>query len=234
MSEATAPRMIDQDPATIALADIDVSQRELWAENRKFEFLARLRNEAPVHFCPESETGPYWSVTRYADIMEVENNWQVFSSDPAITIENPEEDFELPMFIAMDEPRHSEQRKTVQPAVAPNMLKEFEPLIRSRTQEILDKVPVGEPFDWVDTVSIELTTMMLATLFDFPFEDRRKLTRWSDVTTNRENPDICPGGEEQWKQELLECLTAFMGMYEERKRIPLKNDLISLLAHGEK
>ncbi|MEL6724716.1 MAG: cytochrome P450, partial [Pseudomonadota bacterium] len=142
--------------------------------------------------------------------------------------------FELPMFIAMDEPRHSEQRKTVQPAVAPNMLKEFEPLIRERTKQILDEVPVGEPFDWVDTVSIELTTMMLATLFDFPFEDRRKLTRWSDVVTNRENPDICPGGIDQWKAELMECLTTFMGIFEQRKQEPLKNDLISLLAHGEK
>ena len=47
----------------------------------------------------------------------------------------------------------------------------------------LDNLPTNEVFDWVDQVSIELTTQMLAVLFDFPWEDRRKLTRWSDVAT---------------------------------------------------
>jgi cytochrome P450 len=196
-----------------------------------------MRDEDPLHYCPDSFNGPYWSVTRYEDIMAVDTDHKRFSSSwehGGITLGDPIEDFELPMFIAMDEPRHSEQRKTVQPAVAPNMLKEYEPLIRSRTQGLLDSLPVGEPFDWVDTVSIELTTMMLATLFDFPFEDRRKLTRWSDVATNPYNPDICPGGIDQWKEELLECLMTFQGIFEDRRSKPLKPDLMSLLAHGEK
>ena len=112
MSEATDLRMIDCDPKTIAIDDIDVSQRELWSENEKWPFFERLRNEAPVHFCKDSEFGPYWSVTRYADIMEVERTVDVFSSDPAIVIDDPEEDFTLPMFIAMDPPKHDEQRQS--------------------------------------------------------------------------------------------------------------------------
>jgi cytochrome P450 len=197
----------------------------------------RLRKEDPVHYTPDSFVGPYWSVTKYEDIMAVDTDHKRFSSSwehGGITLGEPLEDFEMPMFIAMDEPRHSEQRKTVQPAVAPNMLKEYEPLIRSRTQGLLDSLPVGEPFDWVDTVSIELTTMMLATLFDFPFENRRQLTRWSDVVTNMHNPDICPGGEEQWRREMMECLTTFMQIFQERQAIPQQHDLMSLLAHGEK
>ena len=169
--------------------------------------------------------------------MAIDTDHKRFSSSweyGGITLGQGIPDFEMPMFIAMDEPRHSEQRKTVQPAVAPNMLKIYEPIIRERTQNLLDSLPVGEPFDWVDTVSIELTTMMLATLFDFPFENRRKLTHWSDITTNMHNPDICPGGEEQWKRELMECLTTFMGIYQERQAVPQKSDLMSLLAHGEK
>ena len=136
-------------------------------------FFDRLRDEAPVHYCKDSEFGPYWSVTRFKDIMETDNNWQDFSSEPAITIVEPEEDFPLPMFIAMDPPVHDEQRKTVQGCVAPANLKYMENTVRKRTQKVLDDLPVGEQFDWVDRVSIELTTQMLATLFDFPFEDRR-------------------------------------------------------------
>jgi cytochrome P450 len=232
MAEANPIRMIDMDPQSIALDDIDVSQREIWAENTKWEFFRRLRDEAPVHFCPESEFGPYWSVTRYSDIMEIENNWDVFSSDPTIVIQDPDEDFTLPMFIAMDPPKHDEQRKTVQGVVAPMNLKQLEGTIRERVQTILDSLPVGEEFNWVDRVSIELTTQMLATLFDFPFEERRKLTRWSDVATGGPETGVVET-EEQRREELYECLDYFTRLWQERADKPLGNDLISMLAHGE-
>jgi cytochrome P450 len=224
--------MIDFQPQDIPLEDFDISQRELWAEDTKMEYFARLRDEAPVHFCKDSEFGPYWSLTRYADIMEVDSNWQDFSSEPAITIIDPEEDFPLPMFIAMDPPKHDDQRKTVQGAVAPANLKNLESTIRGRVQKVLDDLPVGEEFDWVDRVSIELTTQMLATLFDFPFEDRRKLTRWSDVATGGPETGIVET-EEQRQEELMECLAYFMRLWQERQEQGLSNDFISMLAHGE-
>jgi cytochrome P450 len=224
--------MVDLDPATVPLEDIDVSQRELWSQNKKYPFFKRLRDEAPVHYCKESEFGPYWSVTRFEDIMEVEQNWQSFSSDPTIVIQDPEEDFELPMFIAMDPPKHDEQRKTVQGVVAPRNLQYLESTIRSRVQTILDELPIGEQFNWVDRVSIELTTQMLATLFDFPFEDRRKLTRWSDVATGGPETGIVES-EEQRREELYECLEYFTRLWQEREGNEAGIDLISMLAHGE-
>ncbi|MBY9067863.1 cytochrome P450 [Hyphomonas sp. WL0036] len=228
----------DIPPASeIDLSTLDLIDGELWRQGKYWDRFARLRKEDPLHYCPDSFPGPFWSVTRYEDVMAIDTDHKRFSSSweyGGITLGEPFSDFELPMFIAMDEPRHSEQRKTVQPAVAPDMLKIYEPLIRSRTQEILDSLPVNEPFDWVDKVSIELTTMMLATLFDYPFEKRRDLTHWSDVSTGMHNPDICPGGEEEWRATMMECLMAFMTIFQERKQQPIKHDLISLLAHGEK
>jgi cytochrome P450 len=232
MSEATALQMIDHAAKDVPLEEIDVSQRELWVQDRKWDFFERLRDEAPVHYCKDSEDGPYWSVTRFADIMEVEQNWQSFSSDPAITIVEPLEDFPLPMFIAMDPPKHDEQRMTVQGSVAPVNLKLMEGTIRERVQKVLDSLPIGQSFNWVDRVSIELTTQMLATLFDFPFEDRRKLTRWSDVATGGPETGIVET-EEQRQEELLECLTYFLNLWDERSKQGLSNDLISMLAHGE-
>ncbi|MBI1340493.1 cytochrome P450 [bacterium] len=215
------------------LSTLNIIDPELWRRDAHWDFFKRLRNEAPVHFCPDSQFGPYWSVTRYQDIMTVDTSHQIYSSDKAITVVDPPEDFTLPMFIAMDPPKHDVQRKTVQPIVGPENLKTMEQLIRTRTQTLLESLPRGETFDWVDTVSIELTTMMLATLFDFPFEDRRKLTRWSDVATGRGNPEIVPGGEDQWRGELLECLAYFTGLWNERVNAEPKSDLISMLAHGE-
>ena len=223
---ATAPKASEID-----LATFDITDPELWRQGVYWDYFARMRKEAPVNYCPESPFGPYWSVTTYKDIMTVDTTHGIFSSEGGITVVDQDEDFQLPMFIAMDPPKHDLQRKTVQSIVGPDNLKTFEALIRSRTNDLFDNLPVGEPFDWVDKVSIELTTMMLATLFDVPFEDRRKLTRWSDVATGRNNPDIVTS-EEQWRGELMGCLGYFTGLWNERVNAPPKTDLISMLAHG--
>ena len=195
-------------------------------------YFERLRKEAPIHLQTEHEFGPYWSVTRYNDIMAVDTNPAVFSSERAITIADPEDDFQLPMFIAMDPPKHDAQRKVVSPVVAGPNLAALEPIIRERAGAILDSLPVGEEIDWVDKVSIELTTMTLATLFDFPWEDRRKLTRWSDVATASPESGIVES-DDQRRAELYECVDYFTRLWNERVNAPPRGDLISMLAHGE-
>jgi cytochrome P450 len=179
----------------------------------------------------DEEIGPYWSITKYNDIMDVDTNHKVFSSEPAITLFDPREEFTTPMFIAMDPPKHDVQRKAVNPVVAPNNLKNMEGLIRERTQNVLDSLPKNEPFDFVKNVSIELTTQMLATLFDFPFEDRYKLTRWSDVATARPGDGIIEDDEQRYG-ELYECLEYFTKLWNERVNSEPKTDLISMLAHN--
>src|SRR5205807_6998478 len=114
-----------------------------------------------------------------------------------------------PSFIAMDPPRHDVQRKTVSPVVSPANLQNLEPIIRERAGKILDALPIGEEFDWVDRVSIELTTQMLATLFDFPFEERRRLTYWSDLTTI-ESEDMTV---EEVRAELMNCAFYFQNLW---------------------
>lgn len=221
---------------TIALEDIDVSQPELWRTDSHWPYFARLRREAPVHYCKNGVFGPYWSVTTWNDIMAVDTNHKVFSSEASlggITILDQQSDIELPMFIAMDQPKHDVQRLTVSPIVSPANLAVMEPLIRERACSILDSLPEGETFDWVDRVSIELTTQMLATLFDFPFEHRRKLTYWSDVATTIPAPGMLVETVEEKFNVLMECLTEFTTLWNERVNVPPKGDLISMLAHGE-
>jgi cytochrome P450 len=200
--------------------------------NTHWAMFDRLRKEEPVHFCPESVHGPYWSVTKFNDIMHVDTHHDLFSSEGGITIAEQDEDFTLPMFIAMDPPKHDHQRMTVQGVVAPMNLAKLEGTIRERAGKILDGLPRNETFNWVDRVSIELTTQMLATLFDFPFEERRKLTRWSDVATADDNSGIIES-EDARRAELFECLGYFTNLWNERVNAPPSNDLISMLAHGE-
>ena len=144
-----------------------------------------------MHFCDSPLYGPYWSVTRYRDIMTVDASHQTYSSDAAfggITLRDVPVQYRKEAFIAMDPPRHDEQRKIVAPIVAPPNLAKMSSTIRERAIRILEGLPRGEVFDWVDRVSIELTTQMLSTLFDFPFEERRTLTRWSNASTSTRAP----------------------------------------------
>ena len=173
--EATLP-----DVDSLAIEDIDTSNPFLYRQGQSDAYFKRLRDEAPVHYQKNSQFGPFWSVTRYEDILFVDKNYELFSSEPQIVLGDPPEGLSVEMFIAMDPPKHDVQRRVVQGVVAPQNLKEMEGLIRSRAGEVLDSLPLGEPFNWVPTVSKELTGRMLATLLDFPYEERHKLVDWSD------------------------------------------------------
>jgi len=224
--------------ADLALADINPANPHLFKEDRWRDHFARLRAEDPVHFNELESAGRYWSITKYDDVRAVDGDWKTFSSESGIALDNPpspeqaERLARAQSFIAMDPPTHTEQRKTVRGVSAPSNLRNLEPNIRQRTIEVLDSLPEGESFDWVDKVSIELTTYLLASLFDFPLEDRRKLTRWSDIVFAVPEPGGVVETQQQKFDELIEMVSYFEVLWEQRRKNP-GNDLVSMLANGE-
>ena len=233
-----APPVIE-DPYSVPIEEINPIDGRLFQMDIHEAHFKRLREEDPVHMNELPMTGRYWSITKFEDIMYVDKNHELFSSASGITL-GPRIDLEpgpagvdFSNFIAMDPPKHDLQRATVSSVVAPPNLAKMQSLIRERAGTILDGLPVAETFNWVDLVSIELTTQMLATLFDFPFEDRRMLTRWSDVATAPPGTGIVDTAEQR-RDELLECLAYFTRLWNERAAMDNPgSDLISMLAHGE-
>ena len=233
-----APPVIE-DPYSVPIEQIDMTDGRLFQRDLHWEHFRRLRAEDPVHLNETESFGRYWSITRFEDIMFVDKNHELFSSahgisvGPRVDAERDPEALAFSNFIAMDPPKHDLQRATVSGVVAPPNLARMESIIRERTCRVLDSLPVGETFNWVDLVSIELTTQMLATLFDFPFEDRRKLTRWSDVATGPPGTGIVDSIEQR-REELVECLAYFTRLWNERAaQTEPGSDLVSMLAHGE-
>jgi len=225
-----------EDAWSIPLDSIDVSNPHLYQDDTWRPYFARLRQQDPVHWCEKGIYGSYWSVTRYRDIMAVDTNQKAFSSDAlmgGIVLRDLPMDMRRPSFISMDPPKHDEQRKTVSPIVAPGNLARMAETIRERTNRVLDGLPRGETFDWVDLVSVELTTQMLATLFDFPFEERRKLTYWSNVASANTRAGTEVDSEAKRNEILDKALAYFKELWEERAKLPPRPDLISMLAHGE-
>src|SRR5215475_4119420 len=223
-----------EDAYSKPLDKFDVSDPRLYQDDVWYPYFERLRREAPVHWCRESLYGPYWSVCKYKDIMQVEVSHQTYSSElGGIAVEDQPKDLERPNFIRMDPPKHDEQRKVVSPIVAPPNLAEMESTIRERTIRVLEGLPRNETFDWVDRVSIELTTMMLATLFDYPWEDRRQLTYWSDVViANVDAPESPVHSEEEKFAELTKMTETLGKLFSERAHLAPKFDLLSMLAHN--
>ena len=235
MSQAFETKLSD-----LPLSQIDLSRPELYASEDVLETFKRLREEDPVHYCADGQFGSFWSITRYEDIIAVDTNHKVFSSSDALggvqiddnVVRPPVEGVEISSFITKDQPHHGPIRKSVQPIAAPQGLDSFKDLIWERTNNVLDSLPEHEEFDWVEAVSVNLTTQMLATLFDFPFEEREKLTYWSDVATSTEGSDHFPGHEKR-VEILMECLEYFTRLRKARANGPAKFDFISMMARDE-
>lgn len=224
------------DALTTPLDQIDVSDPRLFQDDVYYPYFARLRREDPVHWQAKGKYGSFWSVTKFKDIMAVETHPEIYSSEAklgGISITDRPMEFRRSSFISMDPPRHDEQRKVVSPIVAPANLNNMSGIIRDRVCTVLDGLPRCETFDWVERVSIELTTLMLTTLFDFPLEQRGKLTFWSDCATQDVNAGGIVDSEGKRLEILTEALRTFTAMWHERAARPGGFDLISMLAHGE-
>jgi cytochrome P450 len=217
-------------------ASIDASDPHLYQEDTWRPIFEQLRRDDPVHYCEASPFGPYWSVTRYDDIFAVELDHETYSSSSelgGIQVADQPKGQERVSFIRMDPPGHTAQRRTVAPIVAPSHLANFEPLIRKRTSDVLDALPRNETFDWAERVSTDLTNMMLATLFDFPWEDRMKLSWWSDVAiANVDSPDAVVQSEDERFDEMMKMGEYFRTLWNARADARPTFDLVSMLAHS--
>jgi cytochrome P450 len=220
-------------PPPLPSAGIDLSRPEIWRDGAALPLFKRLRLEDPVHYCRESAFGAYWSVTRHRDIVEVEGQPELFSSSfrhGGITLFGDRPSW-FPMFIAMDGPEHKAHRATVAPAFAPSPLERFGPLLRRQMDEVIDSLPIAEPFDWAERVSVELTTQMLAVLLGFPREDRRKLTYWSDWAGDLQAM-LDPSLGRKRLEVLWECGGYFLRLRRARESGG-GDDLISMMSRSE-
>ena len=210
---------------------------QLYYDNTWGPLFARLRREDPVHFTPSSPYGPYWSVTRFDDLTEVDLNPLTYSSKSeygGVALEDLPKNANRESFNRMDPPEHTAKRKVVAPIASPTNLANMEGMVRERTCMVLDGLPRNETIDWVKQVSIPLTTMMLATLFDFPWEDRTKLTWWSDViVADINSPEAIIHSEDERMKHFGDMVAYFRKLWDERRASSPKSDIISMLAHSE-
>lgn len=214
---------------------INLASLNLFEDHGHHAIFKQLRSDEPVYLQSGHPVhGDFWNLTRYDDIQFADSHPELFSSQGSVVLEDQDENFPLPMFIAMDRPKHTEYRSTFAPAFTSKAISELEPLIRLRTRRVIESLPINTPFDWVEQVSIELTSQMLATLFNFPLDDRKKLIRWSNVATATQENNEIVRDQIQRQAELMECLQTFQQLKEQAKGQPKGLDLLSLFVHSGK
>ncbi len=233
MSKRSEGNIKGNDKTKTSIDAWDVSDPKGFQSGSVLALFKRLRAEDPVHFCPESPFGAYWSITKFKDICEIEKNTDVFSSAAgSVFIWEPQADLPLPSFVQMDPPQHTAFRIPVEPAFSKESLLVLKEKVQWHVDDVLDHLPVNQPFDWVSHVSIELTSRVLAQLLNFPLAEKHKLVRWSDICLSSE----VQGGnvpEEERREALSDCLDVFKEIFQKAQQTPPVNDFISLLAHHE-
>ncbi len=218
---------------SIPLATLDVSRVDRFQSNTHWPYFARLRREEPVHFCPESVYGAYWSVTRLDDILAVETSHRQFSSERNVIIGDVPAAFDATRaFATADPPVHTRERKAVMPAMSPQRVAALEAQARARIGAVLDGLPLDEPFDWVTRVSVELTTQMVAMLFDFPWKERRLLPYWSEVLVTTPQAGAITATATERDAIIGEYRSRMLEMWHARAGAPPRDDIISALAHN--
>ena len=237
------------------LDELDPASPEQFGSEQMWWKFERLRAEQPVHYTAASQStyGAYWSITKWDDIIAVDTDSVNFTNETTPSLLRPGsspalirmagpgatpeqikavEDRGVPSLLSMDPPAHGIHRGAVAEGVSPATLAMFEPLIRERIGGILDGLPIGEEFDWVDLVSKELTAMTLATLFNYPQEKRRQLTYWSDVATTLPAPGRIVETIEEKDRIGLQFAAEMARIIEERRGEEPAGDFLSLMAHS--
>jgi len=233
MAPDPAAASIDGDADAIALTTLDVSRPERFQAETHWRYFARLRRDEPVHFCPDSPYGPYWSITRYDDIVAIEANHRQFSSDGNVIIGDVPPEFDATRaFVTSDPPLHTRERRAVAPAVSRDRVARLEALTRTQIAALLDELPRDESFNWVERVANELTTQMIANVFDFPWEQRHRLAYWAEVVLTSPQPGALVTTWEQRDAIIGDYRSAVLAMWDGRAGDPARNDVLATLARN--
>jgi cholest-4-en-3-one 26-monooxygenase len=180
-------------PAT-RVSGADLFDLDHFADGPPHDLFRRLRAEAPVCFLPEPDGPGYWGVFGYEDLFEVSRRPQTFGSHPNTMIVDPGGSDEATvageLMLNQDPPRHTKLRKLVNRGFTPRQISALEPRIRARVRAVLDAATVGQTFDLVRDVAIEVPLQVIAELVGVPEDERHQVFAWTERMMSLDDPEL--------------------------------------------
>jgi cytochrome P450 len=190
-----------------------------------------LRANDPVHFQEEPGGPGYYAVTRYQDVYDVDRNFQAFSSEPTIMIQDPlaQQNFgPYKMMLMMDPPQHTAFRRLIRQEFTVPVSAERTPRMQQLARQIVDEVIEKGECDFVSQVAGEMPSYVIAELMGMPLDDGRELYKLTEAIHTTAGGTPSPEG-----------MGAVGKMFEygrsliEEKRARPKNDLATKLLQAE-
>ena len=226
------------DPGPVSLDEIDLTDPDAYVDRVPHELFATLRREAPVFWHDDSEGG-FWAVTRHADIVTVNRDWETFSSWRGAVFLRTPPDLEMSrlMMLNMDPPDHAKLRKLVNRGFTPKRIRELQDVLARRATTIVDGVIERGSCDLVEAVAAELPLQAIAEFLGVPQADRHLVFHWSNTMIGSDDPEYASEKDELGQTpETMEAsaqLYAYaQGLAEDRRATP-RDDIVSDLVHAE-
>ncbi len=226
------------EPPAVSLDEIDLTDPDAYVDRVPHEQFATLRREAPV-FWHEDVEGGFWCVTRHADIVSVNRDWETFSSYRGAVFLWTPPDLEMSrlMMLNMDPPEHAKLRKLVNRGFTPRRIRELQEVLAHRATTIVDDVIDQGSCDMVEAVAAELPLQAIAEFLGVPQEDRHLVFKWSNTMIGSDDPEYA--SEKDASGQTTETMAASAELYayaqalaEDRRANP-RDDIVSDLVHAE-
>jgi cholest-4-en-3-one 26-monooxygenase len=220
------------------LSDIDLIDSTNFVSGVPHQWFALLRRAAPVYWHEETEGPGFWCITKYEDCVNVNRDYEHFSSARRATLlwEMPEEALEQQrlMMLNMDPPLHTRYRRLVNKGFTPRMIGQLEQKIHDTTDDIIDAVIEKGEADFVTDIAAELPLIVIADLLGVPQGDRHNMFNWSNRMIGQEDPEYQQNeaGEDYATESAMELYAYAAELYATKRAQP-GEDLMSVLTQVE-
>ena len=170
----------------------DLSSHDTFEQGAPHNTFKRLRDEDPVSWTDYADGENYWSITRHADMMEMNRNTSVFSSARGIRMEDQsyEEYLARRTFQETDAPEHMRTRIKVAKAFSKPVIAKFDEEIGLLCDEILEEALSVDSFDATKTIARQLPMRMLGRILGLPEKDLSWLVEKGDALIANTDPDF--------------------------------------------
>jgi len=199
-----------------------------------WEVWAKLRRDDPVHRIEGGFGGDFWAVTRYADIVAIETNPEVFRNGPALTVGADAAGFR--MLVNLDPPEHPKHRALANPWFMPRSIEWVRAMAEEIVTETFDRAMArnGEVIDFQEDVANAVPTAVISAYLGAPREMWPKIFEWTNQIINANDPSVA--GDQGTMALLMQATGAIMQVhgatFADRRANP-RDDLMTALVQAE-
>ncbi|MFC8451314.1 cytochrome P450 [Kitasatospora sp. NPDC057223] len=217
-----------------SLDDIDLYPVAVYQDGAPHHLLRRLRAHAPVWRQQAPDGTPFWSVTRYRDVVDVLLDTDRFSSEHSTMLTVLERDSAAGMAIHLtDPPRHRFVRSATVQAMSMRVLKDHEAQIRQRIHDLVADMCRRREVDFAALTAV-LPMLVAGSLMGIPADRWEEASRWTVASMAAEDPAYSVGdAAATLRAAHVYLFTLFVDLLDERRANPGGDDLVSRLIRAE-